>query len=127
MGLEAVKEEVIRSAKNQEEALFAEAKKETVRIMNDVEKKIGEIKEKSEIETKRIITAIKKQELASVELENKKVNLEAKKDLMDKVFSEVYKNVKALDNNKRKDIHHKFEEKNNKCPRFNIRRICSFD
>lgn len=111
MGLEAVKEEVIRTAKTQEESLIAEARQETIRIMDEVEKKIAEIKEKSNAETKRKIDVIKKQELASAELDNKKVLLEEKKQLIDKVFNEVQKKVEGLDKKKREEYIHKLLEK----------------
>src|SRR3989339_434676 len=71
MGLEAVKEEVIRQAKEQETALIAEARKEANRIMREAEKKAEELREKNDAETKKIIDTIKRQELASAEPENK--------------------------------------------------------
>lgn len=97
MGLEIVKEEVIRTAKNQETALIAEAKKEADRITKEAEKKIEQFKEQSNAETKKLMEVIKKQELASAELENKKMFLEAKKQVIDNVFAEVKKNLEKLD------------------------------
>lgn len=111
MGLEAVKEEVIRSAKNQKQSLIAEARKETIRMMNEAEKKIAEMKEKSNVETKRMMDVIKKQELASAELENKKMLLEAKKQLIESVFSEVQKKIMALNGEKNEVYLNKLLEK----------------
>jgi len=111
MGLETVKEEIIRNAKNQEESLIAKARSETIRLMNETEKKIAGLKEKSDAETKRIIDLIKKQELASAELENKKMLLEAKKELIDEVFTGVQKKVKGLDKKKREEYMNKLLEK----------------
>ena len=111
MGLEAVKEEVIRSAKTQKGSLIAEARKETVRVMDEAEKKILEIKEKSDAETKRVVDLIKKQELASAELENKKMLLEAKKQMIDRVFIEVQKRVDGLGSKKREEYMGKLLEK----------------
>jgi V/A-type H+-transporting ATPase subunit E len=111
MGLEAVKEEVIRSAKAQEESLIAEARKETIKVMDEAEKKIAEIKEKSDAETKRVVDLVKKQELASAELENKKMLLEAKKQMIDRVFTEVQKRVDGLDSKKRQEYMEKLLEK----------------
>ena len=101
MGLEAVKEEIVRQAKEQETALLAEARKEANRIMREAEKKIEEMKEKSESEIKRMIDVIKKQELASGELENKKMILEAKKQVIENVFNEAKKRIEKLDDKKR--------------------------
>lgn len=111
MGLEAVKEEVIRTAKTQEESLIADARKETIKIINKAEKKIAEIKEEIHAETKSKIDVIKKQELASAELENKKMLLEAKKQLIDKVFNEAQKKVEILDSKKREEYINKLLEK----------------
>ena len=111
MGLEAVKEEVIRTAKTQEESLIAEARKETIKIIDEAEKKVAEVKEESDAETKRKIDVIKKQELASAELENKKMLLEAKKQLIDKVSNEVQKKVENLDSKKRGEYINKLLEK----------------
>ena len=111
MGLETVKDEIIRNAKNQEESFIAEARKETVKIMDEAEKKIAEIKEKSEEQTRKIIDVIKKQELASAELENKKMLLEAKKQLIDNVFSEVKKKLENLSGRKRGEYIKKLMEK----------------
>ena len=111
MGLEIVKEEIIREAKNQEQSLVEEARNETVRIMNEAEKEVTEMKEKNYAETKRVIDIIKKQELASAELENKKMLLEAKKQLIESVFSEVKENLEKLDGGKREDYIKKLLEK----------------
>jgi V/A-type H+-transporting ATPase subunit E len=54
---------------------------------------------------------IKKQELASAELNNKKVLLEAKKQIIDRVFSEATKKVEGLDDKKREDYINKLLEK----------------
>lgn len=111
MGLETVKEEIIRNAKNQEEALIAEARKETVKMMDEVEKKIAEIKEKKEGQTKKAVEVIKKQELASADLENKKMLLEAKKQLIGAVFSDAKKKLENLDSGKRSEYIKKLLEK----------------
>lgn len=101
MGLEAVKEEIIRDARKQEESLLAEAREEANKLVEAAEKQAGEFKEKSELEAKRLMDVIKKQELASAELENKKMLLEAKKQIIDAVFAEAEKKISELDSKKR--------------------------
>lgn len=111
MGLEAVKEEIIRSAKEQESSLIAEARKEANRITRDAEKKAEEMKERSESETKRLTEIIKRQELAAAELENKKMLLEAKKQVIESAFAEATKKLEALDDKKREEYTKKLIEK----------------
>lgn len=101
MGLEAVKEEIIRSAKEQEAAIIAEARKEANRLIREAEKKIEEMKAKMDAETKRRLDAIKRQEMVSADMENRKMLLEAKKEIIESVFTEVKKAIRSLDDKKR--------------------------
>ncbi len=111
MGLEAVKEEILNSAKEQSNSLLAEARKEANKIMREAENKIEEMKEKNDLETKKILDMIKRQELASAELENKKMILEAKKQVIENVFSEAKKKLESLDDKKREAYVKKLLEK----------------
>ncbi|MEK6983669.1 MAG: V-type ATP synthase subunit E family protein [Nanoarchaeota archaeon] len=101
MGLEAVKEEIIRSAKQQESAMLAEARKESNRILKEAEAKIEELRAKSDAETKKTIEVIKKQTTAASNMESKKMLLEAKKEVIEMIFAEVKKRLETLDDKKR--------------------------
>ncbi len=101
MGLEEVKEEIIRNARKQEEELLAEAREQARKVLDEAGKKVEELREKSEAETKKLIELIKKQETASAELEAKKMMLEAKKSIIDKAFSGVRQKLEKLAPNKR--------------------------
>ena len=111
MGLEAVKEEILISAKEQSNSLIAEARKEANRVMKETEKKIEEMKEKSDAQTKKIIDIVKRQELASAELENKKILLEAKKQIIESVLAEAKKRIESMDDKKREAYMKKLLEK----------------
>ena len=111
MGLEAVKEEILSNAKLQVTALMAEARKEANRIIREAEKKIESLKEKKEAEAKRMVDMIKRQDIASAELENKKMLLEAKKQIIDSVFLETGKRLEALDYKKKEVFIKKLLEK----------------
>ena len=101
MGLEAVKDEIIGNAKSREESLLAEAREESSKIMKEAEDKIEQFREKSDAEIKKIIDVLKKQELASAELENKKMILETKKQLIENVFAGAKKKLDGLSKEKR--------------------------
>ena len=111
MGLETVKEEILNSAKEKANSLTAEARKEANQITREVERKAEEMREKSEAEAKRTIDLIKRQELASAELENKKMLLEAKKQIIDDVFAEAKQRIESLDDRKREAYIKKLLEK----------------
>ena len=101
MGLETIKEEILNIAREQANYLTAEARKEANRIMKEAENNIASMKEKSEAETKKMLDTIKRQELASAELENKKILLEAKKEIIENAFAEARKQLENLDDKRR--------------------------
>ena len=111
MGLETVKDEILNSAKEQSNSLIAEARKEANRILRETEKKIEELKEKSESETKKMLDTIKRQELASAELENQKMILESKKQVIEGAFAEARKKLESFDDKKREACIKKLIEK----------------
>ena len=111
MGLETVKEEIIRNARKQEEDLLAEARQKAAEIIKKAEEQVEELRQKSDAEAGRIMEIAKKQELASAELEGKKMLLEAKKQLIAQVFAEAQKKVEALDAKKKAAYMDKLLEK----------------
>lgn len=104
MGLETVREEIIKNARKEEEMLLAEAAAESKRIFGEAEKKVQEMKDKNEAELKKFLEMMRKQEAASAELEAKKIVLEAKKNAVDKVFDAVRERVEMLPLNKRESF-----------------------
>lgn len=111
MGLETVKEEIIRNAQEQARALNAEARKEVNRINREIEEKIKELEEESEAQTEKMLDPMKKQELATIKLEAKKMLLEAKKNLIEKIFVEAKKKLGELDGKERESYIKKLLEK----------------
>ena len=111
MSLEAVKDEILNSAKSQANSMLAEARKEANRIATEAEKKIEEMKSKSESEAKRTMDTIKRQEMSSAELEGKKMLLEAKKQIVEAVFSDSRKKIESLPDKKREELIKKLLEK----------------
>jgi len=111
MGLETVKEEILGNAKEQANSFVAEARKEANRIIRETEKKVEEMRQKSEEETKKIFDMIKRQEFASAELENKKMLLEAKKQVIENAFADARKRLENLDDKKREAMIKKLLEK----------------
>ena len=114
MSLEAVKEEVLSSAKAEASLMLSEGRKEAARIIREAEKKAEELKEKSEAETKRTVEGIKRQETASSALEAKKIVLEAKKELVEGAFEAARKKLESMDDRKREAIIRKMIEKSKK-------------
>jgi V/A-type H+-transporting ATPase subunit E len=111
MGLEAVKEEILDSAREHADSILSEARKESNKTAREAEKKIAEMQQKADAGEKKTIESIKRQELASAELENKKMLLEAKKQLIESAFEEAGKKLELLDDKKRESYIKKLLEK----------------
>ena len=114
MGLESVKEEVIRDAKEQASSMLAEARKESGKIMREAEAKAEEMKAKSEAETRKLTDTIKRQELASSELDSRKIVLDAKKQAIENVIAEARKRLETLDDRNREAYITKLLDKSKK-------------
>ena len=111
MGLESVKEEILESAKAQASSLIAQARKEADRLMKEAEAKCEEIREKTEAQAKITIERLKRQEIAYLELEKKKMILESKKQMVESVFSQAKKSLGELSDKKRESLIKKLLEK----------------
>jgi V/A-type H+-transporting ATPase subunit E len=103
MGLEEVKEEIIRKAKDTAEEIISEGRKEAERIADEAKEKIRAKRKEIEAELKKIESAIKKKEIASSELEIKKMFLEEKKRAIENVFGEAKKKLGTLGESQRKE------------------------
>ena len=111
MGLESVKEEILESAKLQANALIAQARKEAERLAKEAEGKCLEIREKTDAQAKIAIERIKRQEMASLKLEGKKMILESKKQMIESVFEQARKSLGELSDKKRESFIEKLLEK----------------
>ena len=114
MGLETVKEEILNSARDKSNSMIADARREANRITMETEKRIEEMKEKSEAQNKKAMDVIKRQELASAELENKKILLDTKKQIIESVFADAKKRLETLDDKKKELYIKKLLEKSKK-------------
>ncbi|MBL7055006.1 hypothetical protein ISS05_04580 [Candidatus Woesearchaeota archaeon] len=104
MGLETVKDEIIKVAKRKAEEVISEGKKEADKLLHQAEETINQRKEELNAELKKTETAIKNKETAFSELEIKKMFLEGKKKAIGGVFEGVRKKLNTL-NSKKREAH----------------------
>lgn len=86
MGLEQVKEEILAKAKAEADIILAEAKTKANEHKQTVEKTLKTFKENSAHELKLEIEAAEKHQEAAVHLEEKKVVMNAKKQILQEVY-----------------------------------------
>ncbi len=95
--LENVSDEIISIAKKEADGIKNAAKKEAEGIMQSVNESIEEKQRFAGRQTQNIVEAMAKKELASAKLEEKRLVLDAKKDVIEKVYDELENKVIAID------------------------------
>ena len=97
VSLEKVSDEIISTAKIEADSLKNTARKEAESIMQSVNKNIEEKQSIADRQTQNILDAMAKKELASAKLEEKRLVLDAKKDVIEKVYEGLEKKIIAID------------------------------
>ena len=86
MALDKVTQEILKDADDKAAAIRAEATVEIDKIKADAESRIAEMKEKEDKRLKDEIALLERQEVSSSELESKKIVLAKKKEVLTKAF-----------------------------------------
>jgi V/A-type H+-transporting ATPase subunit E len=103
MSLENIKDDILGDAEKRAEEILAEAKKESARIIREAEKKADKLAKQKEEETKSLLDSMKRQEMANVGLESKKLVLESRKAVIEKAFRQAEASLKDMDSRKKSD------------------------
>lgn len=102
MGLEAVKKEILSDAKNEEKRIIKDAEAKAKGIIKECEAKLALLEEDFDTKTAEIVESLKKKELSSAMLDAKKIKLNKKKELIDKLMADANKKIEALP---KKEVH----------------------
>lgn len=104
MGLEKVKEEVLRKAKERADAIFKEAKSEANSIEVQMQKRIAAEKERMLQETAVMMDDLSRQEVSQAKLDARNSMLKAKKELIEHVMSKARNKLEKLSQQDRRGI-----------------------
>ncbi len=102
MGLEKVKEEVLRRAKERADAIFKEAKAEANSIDTLMQRRTDAEKQRVMQETQVMMEEMSKQEISQAKLDARNSMLKAKKDLIEQVVSKVRNKLERISQQERK-------------------------
>jgi V/A-type H+-transporting ATPase subunit E len=102
VSLEAVKKEILSEAKNEEKHIIKDAENKAKEIIKECEAKLALLEEDFNAKTAEIIDSLKKKELSSAMLDAKKIQLNKKKEIIDKLMAEANKKIEELP---KKDVH----------------------
>ncbi len=111
MTLDNVVDEIISKAKEDATALKKEGKSEAIYILKKAKANASEIEDNAVDYAKGMIETMEKKELASAKLQCKRIELDSRKDIIDKVFDKLREKVMMLDDKTKKKIYEKMIKK----------------
>ncbi len=111
MTLDKVVDEIIDKAKADANALKKEGKNEATSILKKAKANASEIEDNATDYAKGVIEAMEKKELASAKLQCKRIELDSRKEIIDKVFDKLRQKVMVLDDKTKKKIYEKMIKK----------------
>lgn len=100
MALENVIQEVLEQGRKEADTILKEGGKEVLAILNEARDKAQQIKIQKEKELKLATERLRSQQLSATELDNKKIILSAKKEILDTVKKETLKRLGTLSKEK---------------------------
>jgi len=125
MALDKVVEEILESARKEADGLIQTAEKEKKSILQLAEENVAVSKKAQAKQTEEATKRLRQQELSSAELEAKRILLNARKEMLDRTFDEVMKDLAGLRDEEKSRLYRIIVEKGTKvlpnariyCPR----------
>ena len=105
MGLDKTMDEIIKNAKKDASLVKKEGYDEAVSILKTAKANASETEKCAVSRAEDLVESIEKKELSSVKLQCKRIELDAKKKIIDKVFVSVEEKVSKLDLTAKKRIY----------------------
>lgn len=96
MALQKVAEDILENARQEANARIQEAEKERARILQEADQKIERMKKSEDKELQDALLRMRRQEMSSAELEAKKVVLNKRKEILNRTFEEILKEVSFM-------------------------------
>jgi len=93
MGFEKLEKAVLEKARKDADSIVSEAKKKADAVLEQARQEADRAAEKYKSETKRLVEQIRNREIASGRLDAKKLMLQSKKELSEKVFLKAAKDI----------------------------------
>ncbi|MCK5659960.1 MAG: V-type ATP synthase subunit E [Methanosarcinales archaeon] len=104
MGLETVVKDITDAAQKEAAQVSEAATKDIESILNDAEKQSLKIKGDAVADAEERVTKMEVQELASAKLEIKRMQLNARKEVLDTTFAQALGAISSLDEAKNKEL-----------------------
>lgn len=97
MALDKVANDILENARKEADQRIQEAEKERAKILLETDQNIEKMRKSEEKELQDALTRMRMQELSSAELEAKKVVLNKRKDILNRTFEEMLKELSSME------------------------------
>ncbi len=111
MALENVVDEIISQAEKQRQEIIDQGKQEAKKILDEAISKRKEQAKVFEEETRKMVDEIRRMEISALNIRLHKMSLEAKKDILDELYSQVIEKIRKLDSKRRMELMQNLVEK----------------
>lgn len=105
MALDKVADEIIESAMREADGLLAEAKRAAAEIAHAAEERVRLQEREADEHAQKVADALSRKELASAKLEVKRLQLDARKAVLDEVYSRLTERIAAIDEKEKARIY----------------------
>jgi len=105
MALDKVIKDILDHARMEADKLAEEAEKEKTAILRAAEDEISKKRRLKEREAQETLRRLTRQEISSAELEAKRIVLNAKKEVLDRVFSETLREIESVDSQRKAEAY----------------------
>jgi V/A-type H+/Na+-transporting ATPase subunit E len=114
MALDNVVNEILESARIQADQILKTAEKDKDATLKQAEGEVSKRRSAMQKETDDAVRRLRQQELSSAELEEKRIVLNARKEMLDRTFDEVNKQLEGMGPSERKRLYNSILEKGRK-------------
>jgi V/A-type H+-transporting ATPase subunit E len=107
MALDKVANDILDNARKEADQRVQEAEKERAKILQESDQRIDKMRKVEEKELQDGLMRMRRQELSSAELEAKKIVLNKRKDILNRAFEEMLKELSAMDHKEKSALYKK--------------------
>ena len=113
MGLEEVKKQLLEEAQKKAQEIASDASAEANRIIMEADKEVRQYEKELRANAEKMLEAQERKELAAAEFDGRRVTLDMKKEMIERVIEEAKKELKKLPAEQRKKLIARLLEKAN--------------
>jgi V/A-type H+-transporting ATPase subunit E len=105
MALDKVVDNILGSARQEADKRVQDAEVERARILQEVDQKIDKMQKAKEKELQDALVRMRRQEMSSAELEAKKTVLNTRKEILNRTFDEMLKEISSMEHKEKSAIY----------------------